>query len=761
MRYLSALIAIIWCCQPVFSQKVALVLSGGGAKGLAHVGVLKLLEENSIPIDYIVGTSMGGVIGGFYAAGYSANEIEQMVLSVDFQNWVNGELGENYQFYYSKSEDHAGILNLKVDVDSTLNINTNLSSDIAINFALVELLAPASQKANNNFDSLFIPFRAVAADIFTQKVMVLKSGHLNEALRATLSVPFFFRPLKLQNKYLFDGGIYNNFPIDVAREEFKPDVIIGVNVTSKIFEEYPYDQDRKLIQESLLTMLLDKPDLKLLSEKDIYLEPNVKSYNALDFKDAAALVDSGYVEASRHFSEFSAKIKTRKDCETNAEARNNFILDFAPLRFNRLRIEGFSEPKQRYVRHYFSDKDHLNIHDIKTGYYKMISEEYFQNTYPGIVYNLADSTYEFKILGETSNTFDIDLGGNISSRSIGQIFLGLNFTHFNHYLFKHRLNFYTGRFYQSLQAGSRINIPTRSKLFYIEPVYTFNHWDFIDANELIFSDKDPTIIDLIDRSIRINVGFAAGTNGRLQIHSSYFNNSNEYSNLNEFNSTDTLDQQKFKGFRHGFEYSRHSLNRKQYASSGHYLQVALDLFNAEEELIPGNTSMLTETQIKTNNWVRLKLRAEQYFGSGRFKYGYLVESVFSNQSTGFNLTGSLINAPAFEPLVDSPTLFLENFRAYNYVAGGVRNVYSVGRKLDLRLEGYFFKPFRELTTAENKDAVLLANITKIYFAGTAAAVYHSLLGPISIQVNYYDDEENQWGFLLHIGYLIFNKKSLD
>ena len=100
MRYFSALIVLILWYQPVLGQKVALVLSGGGAKGLAHVGVLKLLEENDIPIDYIVGTSMGGVIGGFYAAGYSADAIEQLVLSPDFQDWVHGALGKNYQFLY-------------------------------------------------------------------------------------------------------------------------------------------------------------------------------------------------------------------------------------------------------------------------------------------------------------------------------------------------------------------------------------------------------------------------------------------------------------------------------------------------------------------------------------------------------------------------------------------------------------------------------------------------------------------------------------
>jgi NTE family protein len=232
MKYLVATLVCITLIQSALAQKVALVLSGGGAKGLAHVGVLKLLEENEIPIDYIVGTSMGGVIGGFYAAGYSAHEIEQLVLSDNFQEWVNGELGENYRFYYSKSEEHSGVLNLKLGVDSTLTINTNLASDNAINFALAGLLAQASQRSNYNFDSLLVPFRAVAADIFTQQVMVLTKGSLFEAIRATLSVPFFFRPLKLDNKYLFEGGIYDNFPVSVARAEFNPVVFIVVNVSS-------------------------------------------------------------------------------------------------------------------------------------------------------------------------------------------------------------------------------------------------------------------------------------------------------------------------------------------------------------------------------------------------------------------------------------------------------------------------------------------------------------------------------------------------
>src|SRR4051812_9871141 len=215
----------------LFAQKVGLVLSGGGAKGLAHIGVLKALEENNIPVDYIVGTSMGGVIGGMYAAGYSPSEIEKIARTLEFQDWVNGRISGEYQYYYSKREPNASWLSLKLMMDTSFNasLKSDLINDVPMNFALAEMLAHPVAKAKYNFDSLLVPFRCLAADIFTQEAIVLKQGSLAHALRATLTVPFFYRPIKIDGKYLFDGGVYNNFPVDVAREEFHPDLVIGVN----------------------------------------------------------------------------------------------------------------------------------------------------------------------------------------------------------------------------------------------------------------------------------------------------------------------------------------------------------------------------------------------------------------------------------------------------------------------------------------------------------------------------------------------------
>ena len=250
MKLYGAILVCLYSFTAVAqSQKIGLVFSGGGAKGLAHVGVLKALEENEIPIDYAVGTSMGGIIAGCYAAGMSPAEIEEMMLSPDFSRWIGGQLEEGYNYYYNKNDDHPSFLKLNLSLDSSFNVllNSTIANDLSLNFALAEKLAQPSAIAKNNFDSLFVPLRVVAADIFTQTEVVLKKAALGEALRATQTVPFFYNPIRIEGKYLFDGGVYNNFPVDVAQKEFKPDVIIGCNVSSKVYDKYPYGEDEKLI----------------------------------------------------------------------------------------------------------------------------------------------------------------------------------------------------------------------------------------------------------------------------------------------------------------------------------------------------------------------------------------------------------------------------------------------------------------------------------------------------------------------------------
>jgi NTE family protein len=240
-----------------------------------------------------------------------------------------------------------------------------------------------------------------------------------------------------------------------------------------------------------------------------------------------------------------------------------------------------------------------------------------------------------------------------------------------------------------------------------------------------------------------------------------FNNNDRYINGEVFTSNDKLDLLRLEGFKTGINLSSSTLNRKQYASAGQSFNLWADYFNVTENFTPGSTSVIPEP-IKTEyQWWRLKLSAEQYFGSSWFKPGYLIEAVFSNQPVFQNYYGTIVNAPGFSPLQDSRTLILENFRSFNYLGGGIRNVFTVHSRVDFRLEGYLFKPFEYIQPNDEQDAVTNKNLNDVFFAGTAGVVYHSPIGPVSLSANYYDDDRNQFGVLMHIGFLLFNKHSLD
>jgi NTE family protein len=171
---------------------------------------------------------------------------------------------------------------------------------------------------------------------------------------------------------------------------------------------------------------------------------------------------------------------------------------------------------------------------------------------------------------------------------------------------------------------------------------------------------------------------------------------------------------------------------------------------------------MEEDHIKvSHSWYRLKASAEQYLGSGWYRPGYIAEVVISNQPFFQNYFGSIINAPAFFPLQDSRTLILQNLRAYKYVAGGVRNVFRIRNKLEFRLEAYAFKPIDQIVQSDEQLATIAKSSSEVFFAGTAGLVFHSLIGPLSLSVNYYDDDENEVGVLLHVGFLLFNKHSLE
>lgn len=766
MRFLVFSLVIFFTIPSAFSQKVGLVLSGGGAKGIAHVGVLKALEENEIPIHFIVGTSMGGIIGGCYAAGMSPAQIEEMILSDDFLRWITGLPEKGYNFHYYDHDIDPGFLRLTLSLDSanSFQVNQSIADDASLNFALTEKMAMASSISKNNFDSLFVPLRVIAADVFSQSQVILGKGSLSEALRATQTVPFFYSPIRVDGKYLFDGGIYNNFPVDVMQENYEPDVVIGSNVSSKVYKEYPYGKDDKLINKSLLYMVLDKSDPETIPDSGVYIQPDLEGYSSFDFAKAKSLIDSGYVQTLRQIAEIRAKVKISESVSYVAERRKVFNSKAIPLTIEGISLKGFNTSQQRFIRRIF-DAPHneprsLDLSHVKRGYFKLVGEPYFSNVFPTIKFLPEEEKFELNLARRPQKNFLVDFGGVLASRNISNIFVGLNYYYFNRILTHAYLGAQTGSFYKSIDGNVRMDFPNLGG-FYLQPEILYNDWDYVEGSDLL-RKISPTVLKRFDRKLALHMGWPLGNSIKSAITIAGFNNVDRYSNNKTFNSLDTLDELHLNGVKAGFALTTSSLNRKQYASAGKSFMIGANYYRVKESYVPGSTAEIQQPVKQTHQWFGLRATAEQYSNRGWFRPGYYAEAVFSNQPFFSNYFGTIINAPAFFPLQDSRTLILENFRSFNYLAIGSRNVFVLKKRIvDFRVEGYLFKPIEYIQQGANQEAFTNTELTTVFFAGSVSLVYHSPIGPMSFSANYYDDKENQFGILFHMGFLLFNKHTLE
>ena len=262
--------------------RIGLALGGGGARGIAHIGVLKRLEEMRVPVDCIAGTSMGSIIGGLYASGMSLDQMSATLQDIDWpQIFTDGPPRADLPFRVK--EEQRVLLNAEVGLkQGKVQLPKGLLEGQNLLLLLEELSLPAASV--HDFDKLRIPYRAVAADLATGEAVVLGSGELAKAMRASMSIPSALVPVELNGKILVDGGVANNVPVNVARELCRPDVIIAVNVGAPLA---PADQLTSVLSvteqlTNFLTVGNTNQQLRTLGRKDVLIVPEPVSYTHLD-----------------------------------------------------------------------------------------------------------------------------------------------------------------------------------------------------------------------------------------------------------------------------------------------------------------------------------------------------------------------------------------------------------------------------------------------------------------------------------------------
>lgn len=758
---LKYLFLIIFVSFPffIFSQSVALVLSGGGAKAYSHIGVLRALEENNIPIDYIVGNSMGALIGGLYASGYSPDEIEIMLTHNDFIDFTKENNSKDVCFY-QEDEATASIINLTFKVEKGLEIQfpLNVYDFREIDYQLMEFFAGASMASKFDFDSLMIPFRCVAADIDSSRMVVFKDGSLTKAVRASFTFPFFVRPIDIDGTLFFDGGMYDNFPVGVALEEFNPDIILGSKAVNNYESPNP-DNAISLIQ----SMLMTKADYEIDSVLGVVIESNTGFGSIFQFSNAESYIDSGYVAAIEMIGAIKARMVNNDIAKLPSANRKDFISSKPELSFTDIKIEGLNNRQQKYFEKLIGDyKRFKGPKDFHKLYNCIISNENITNIYPEIEYDSILKSCTLNLRMKKSEPFNLDIGGYISSSGVNEAYLNLDYNYFGSSAKNISVGAYFGTFYNSLSTMAKIEFPNRIPLT-LKLNFLMSRKNYFSNARYFYEDKFPAYIITDENYLDFSIGIPVGYNGVACVGLSNINAYYQYYQDNYFTRTDTADVSNFYYLTPWFEFQLNTLNHRLYPTRGHNFFAGFGYYSGNEKYTQGSGKAPATEVVSYLNYYSMVLRYVNYFRlSEKVSLGLTGEIGVSSKPLLDSYVSSLLLSTPFEPLPVMKTLFLENYRSNNYGSIGAVFNYNFLKKFNFRLDGYYYLPYEKiLKDTKDNSPYLSPTFSYNYLVGSARVVYYPPFGVISASVVYIEKPGNKFGFLLNLGYLIFNKSKLN
>lgn len=302
--------------------KVGLVLSGGGAKGFAHIGVLKILEENNIKIDYITGTSMGALIGALYSVGYTPDQIEKLVLDINWQETFN---------------DSPNLTDVSIDQRSMMkNYNFSLKYDNSLNFALPKGIRNTQKiyltlknllwnvEGTRDFKNLPIPLEIIATDLNTGKAKAFCSGDLAQVITASISIPTIFDPVKIEDSYYVDGLLSRNLPVEDAFN-LGADIVIAVDVGTSLQKKEDYDI--LSVADQIVAIQSTSSTNKQRSLATILIDPDISDFKTTDFDNFKEIEALGKSAAEEQISKILALNPKQNKRKSSLQYKNNFVLE--------------------------------------------------------------------------------------------------------------------------------------------------------------------------------------------------------------------------------------------------------------------------------------------------------------------------------------------------------------------------------------------------------------------------------------------------
>lgn len=746
------------------AQRVGLVLSGGGAKGLAHIGIIKALEEHDIPIDYITGTSMGAIVGSLYAMGYTTDEMTELLKSDEFKRWYSAQIEDKYIYYFKKDKPTPEFLSLKISFKDSANIQshflpTSVVNPVQMNLAVMQLYAGATARCGGDFCDLMVPFRCVASDVYNKRQLIMRDGDLGDAVRASMSFPFMFKPIEIDSTLVYDGGIYNNFPADVMISDFKPDIIIGSIVASN-----PSKPDEKDLIGQVENMIMQKSDYSLPDSLGILLKFRFTDVGLMDFDRIDEISSIGYNRAIMMMDSIEKRIPRRVSKAELELHRELFKKDIPQLLFKDIYVSGTVPQQTSYIKkeiYNTAKKDVFTFEDFKRSYFKLLSDGIISEIIPHAVYNENDSTYDLHLNVKMDAPFSIKLGGNISSNTSNQIYVGIGYKDLRYYSKEFLLEGQLGKVYNNVQFTTKFDLATALPSSY-KIILSFSTFDFFKKDRMFFRNDKPSFTQRRESFLKFKTSFPFMSNRKTEFSLGIANMVDRYiqSNIVDF---DKFDKDKSSYFIYGgsLYFGGSTLNSRQFPTSGIREEVIAQVFGGVETFYsPYNTE---ENNFREKiAWLQLSYKNESYIDLGRnFILGTYLEAYYSSRNFSHNYTATKIAAGEFAPTDQSRLTYNDYLRANQYLGFGIKPIYKFNNMFHFRSEFYGFLPIFPIQKNNLNKAVYGKAFTEFNYFGQLSMVCTLPFASISAYFNYYRHPDHIWNLGLTIGWQIFNDRFIE
>lgn len=662
-------------------QTVGLVLSGGGAKGIAHIGVIQALEENDIPVDYVTGTSMGAIVGGLYAAGLSPAEMMQLLASPLFVNASQGSISPDQRYYLTAPQPTPQMFSFPMGNDSVAkSVPFSLISPTVMNFAFMEVFAPASRRCGGDFDHLFVPLRTVSSNIKAQRPEISRGGRLADAVRASMSFPIVFCPIEIDDTLHYDGGIFENFPLPTMEAEFNPDIIIGVDVhTPDSIKSSP----NAINQINNLVTRAQSYDLP--ADRGVKLHIDLHEFSLLDFAKAEQIYAIGYSRGLEMVDSIRSRVTARRSHAEVAERRREFKQGFKPLNFSDVVCTGGTQTQNDYIESLFPPRT-FSLNRARDGFYRAISGGRMQDL--RVYAEPADSTtYRLHLRAYPKPNWSAGIGGYISSSTSSMLYASVGYNALNKRALNGTLGAWIGQSYQAAQLLATIRFGTDTP-YSLSVQGVISKHSYNQTEKMFFMVDDPKFVTRLRTFVRAYpVQIACGRHAVASLSAGY-----GYERMKFTDESGSKLKSALKLGQVALRYDYNTLDAYDYPTSG--LEIHTSAMGLLGHRIVNGDSEPTK-------WLQLRAKVRNYWTLGtHFSLGLEGELLASGRRPRGMYEAAVAEAPSYSPTPSCFNAFNASFRAYSFLGAGLTPVYKITRQLQLRGTFHTFAPWQRLQSEQ-------------------------------------------------------------